>query len=616
MMLARTTARVALMLALATALGTGAAPAHAAGSSGPVHGFAMHGDVKYPAGFRHFDYVNPAAPKGGEVKFGIAGTTFDSFNPFILRGVPTGVVMLTFDTLMVSSGDEPFTKYCLVCETIEVPDDRSWVEFALRPQAKFHDGSPITVDDIMWTFEALKTKGHPAYRSYYADVVEVKKTGEHKVRFVFRPGINRELPLIVGELPVLSKTWWASREFDKTSLEPPLGSGPYKIDSFEAGRFVALKRVPDYWAANLPVQVGRNNFEVMRYDYYRDSTVALEAFKSGAYDIRPENQALAWATMYEGPALAQGLIKKEEIPEERVSGMQAFVMNARRAPFDDRRFREALSYAFDFEWSNRTLFHNAYTRTRSYFDNSELAARGLPSPAELKLLEPFRGKVPEEVFTREYNPPKTDGSGNWRENQRVAMRLLREAGYKVDNQRLVNRDGRPVSFEILLVSPQFERIALPYVENLKRLGIEARVRTVDSSQYQRRMDEFDFDMTVSGWGQSESPGNEQRSFWHSQQRDVQGSRNLAGIADPAVDAMIDKIIAAETRDDLVAAVRALDRLLQWGHYVVPNWHVRADRVAYWDRFSRPPIARKVGYDPGAWWVDAAKDQALRAKRGR
>jgi microcin C transport system substrate-binding protein len=615
-MLVRTAARLALLTLAACGLATGAPAAQAAGSSGPVPGFAMHGDVKYPAGFKHFDYVNPAAPKGGEVKFGIAGTTFDSFNPFILRGVPTGVVMLTFDTLMVSSGDEPFTKYCLVCETIEVPDDRSWVEFALRPQARFHDGSPITVEDVIWTFETLKTKGHPAYRSYYADVVEVKKTADRKVRFAFQPGINRELPLIVGELPVLSKAWWATRDFEKTILEAPLGSGPYRIESFEAGRFVAVRRVPDYWAANLPVQLGRNNFDLMRYDYYRDSTVALEAFKSGAYDIRPENQALAWATGYDSPALAQGLIKKEDIPEERVSGMQAFVMNSRRAPFDDRRFREAMAYAFDFEWSNRTLFHNAYTRTRSYFDNSELAARGLPSPAELKLLEPFRGKVPEEVLTKEYNPPKTDGTGNWRENQRAATRLLQAAGYTIDKQQLVNKEGKPVGFEILLVSSQFERIALPYVENLKRLGIQARVRTVDSSQYQRRMDEFDFDMTVSGWGQSESPGNEQRSFWHSQQRDVQGSRNFAGIADPAVDVMIDKVIAAETREDLVMSVRALDRLLQWGHYVVPNWHVRADRVAYWDRFSRPPVARKVGYDPGAWWVDAEKDKALREKRGR
>jgi microcin C transport system substrate-binding protein len=606
-------ARVAA-LAL-TVLGAATAQAQAP-TSGPVHGFAMHGDVKYPAGFKHFDYVNPAAPKGGEVKYGIAGTTFDSFNPFILRGVPTGVVFTTIESLMVSSLDEPFTKYCLVCETIEVPEDRSWVEFAIRREARFHDGSPITVDDLIWTFETLKTKGNPRYRSYYADVLKAEKKGERNVRFTFKPGINRELPLIVGELPVLSKAWWSTREFDKTTLEPPLGSGAYRIDAFEAGRYVTVRRVSNHWAAALPINVGRDNFDVIRYDYYRDSTVALEAFKAGAYDMRAENQALAWATQYDSPAVAQGLIKKEEIPEERVSGMQALVMNTRRAPFNDRKFREAMSYAFDFEWSNRTLFHGAYTRTRSYFDNSELAARGLPSPEELKLLTPFRGKVPEEVFTTEYNPPKTDGSGNTRDNQRVATRLLREAGYRVENQQLIDKQGKPVAFEILLVSAQFERIVLPYAENLKRLGIQARVRTVDSSQYQRRMDDFDFDITVSGWGQSESPGNEQRSFWHSTERDVPGSRNLAGIAEPAIDAMIDRVIAAESRTDLVTAVRALDRLLQWGHYVVPNWHIRADRVAYWDRFSRPAVTAKVGYDPGAWWVDAQKDAALREKRGR
>jgi microcin C transport system substrate-binding protein len=609
----------ALRLAvLALALGVTATTAEAqAPTSGPVHGFAMHGDVKYPAGFKHFDYVNPAAPKGGEVKYGIAGTTFDSFNPYILRGVPTGIVGATIETLMTSSGDEPFTKYCLVCETIEVPHDRSWVEFAIRREARFHDGSPITVDDVIWTFETLKAKGHPAYRSYYGDVVSAEKKGERNVRFSFKPGIvNRELPLIVGELPVLSKAYWASRDFEKTTLEPPLGSAAYKIDSFEAGRYVTLRRAPNYWGASLAINVGRSNFDVIRYDYYRDHTVALEAFKAGAYDIRTENQALAWATGYDSPAVQQGLIKKEEIPEERVAGMQALVMNTRRPPFNDRKFREAMSYGFDFEWSNRTLFYGAYTRTRSFFDNSELAARGLPSTEELKLLEPFRGKIPDEVFTTEYNPPKTDGTGNTRDNQRVATRLLREAGYKVENQQLIDKQGRPVSFEILLVSPQFERIVLPYAENLKRLGINARVRTVDSSQYQRRMDDFDFDMTVSGWGQSESPGNEQRSFWSSAQRDVPGSRNFAGIADPVVDAMIEKIIAAETRAELVTATRALDRLLQWGHYVVPNWHVRADRVAYWDRFSRPAVTPKVGYDPSSWWVDPRKDAALREKRGR
>jgi microcin C transport system substrate-binding protein len=593
------------------------APAQAPATPGPVHGFAMHGDVKYPPNFKHFDYVNPDAPKGGEVKqYGIG--TFDSFNPFILRGVPSGAVLSTLDTLTVPSGDEPFTRYCLICETMEVPADRSWVEFTLRPQARFHDGSRMTPEDVVWTFESLKSKGHPRYRSYYADVIKVEKTGERKVKFSFKPGINRELPLIIAELPVLSKAWWTApgHDFEKTTLEAPLGSGPYKIDSFEPGRYVTLRLVPDYWAADLPVNKGRNNFGAIRVDYYRDRTVALEAFKAGEYDLRLESQALAWATLYDSPALSQGLIKKEEIKEERVAGMQGYVMNTRRAMFRDRRVREAMGYAFDFEWANRTLFYNAYTRTRSYFDNSELAAHGTPSPAELKLLEKWRGKTPDEVFTTEYNPPKTDGTGNTRDNQRIAARLLREAGYKIENQRLVGPDGQPFEFEILLENPQFERVTLPYVENLKRLGITARVRTVDPAQYQKREEDYDFDMTITVFGQSESPGNEQRSYWNSKEADERGGRNLAGVKDPAVDEMVEAIIQASDRANLVATTNALDRLLQWGFYVVPHWYLAADRVAYWDRFSRPSISPKTGFDSSTWWVDAQKDAALRTKRGR
>ncbi len=589
--------------------------AQAPATSGPVPGFAMHGDVKYPPGFKHFDYVNPDAPKGGDVKQYSIGT-FDSFNPFILRGVPSGAVGFTFDTLMVQSGDEPFTQYCLICETIEVPQDRSWVEFTLRPEAKFQDGSAITPDDVVWTFETLKTKGHPRYRQYYADVVKVEKTGDRKVKFTFKAGVNRELPLIVGELPVLSKKWWSTRDFEKNSLEPPLASGPYKIDSFEAGRFVVLKRVPNYWAAKLPVNVGRFNFDTIRIDYYRDQTVALEAFKAGEYDFRVESQALAWATLYDSPALAQGLIKKEEIPQKLVAPMQGYAMNTRRPMFQDRRVRAAMTYALDFEWSNRTLFYNAYKRTRSYFDNSELAARGTPSPEELKLLEPWRGKVPDEVFTTEYDPPKTDGSGNIRENLRTALRLLQEAGYKVQNGQMVGPGGQPLAFEILLDNPQFERVTLPYVENLKRLGVAARVRTVDPAQYQKRMDEYDFDMTVAVFPESDSPGNEQRSYWTSQAADTRGADNLVGVKDPAVDAIVNLIIGAPDRQSLVMRTRALDRLLQWGYYVVPHWHTEVARVAYWDRFSHPRVAPKVGFDQTTWWVDPQKDATLKAKRGR
>lgn len=617
-MRAWTDARLAVLslAALApAAVWTATADAQAPATSGPVPGFAMHGDVKYPPGFKHFDYVNPNAPKGGDVKMYAIGT-FDSFNFYILRGVPTTAAVSTYDTLMTASGDEPFTEYCLVCETVEVPADRSWVEFTLRREARFQDGSPITPEDVVWTFDTLKTKGHPRYRSYYADVIKAEKTGEHKVKFSFKPGVNRELPLIVGQLPVFSKAWWSTRDFEKTSLEAPLGSGPYKIDSFEAGRFVTLRRVPDYWGAKLAVNVGRNNFDTMRFDYYRDQTVALEAFKAGEYDLRAENQALAWATLYDSPPLAQGLIKKTEIPEHLVSGMQGYAMNTRRPVFQDRRVREALGYALDFEWSNRTLFYGQYKRTRSYFDNSELGARGLPSPEELKLLEPWRGKVPDEVFTTEYNPPKTDGSGNWRDGQRAATRLLQQAGYKVENQKLVGPQGQPLEFEILLGNPQFERVTLPYVENLKRLGVNARVRTVDPAQYQKRVEDYDFDMIVESFGQSESPGNEQRNYWSSEAADIRGGDNTIGIKDPAIDALTTLIIQAPDRDSLVTRTRALDRLLQWGYYVVPHWHLEVVRVASWDRFSWPSVTPRAGFDLSTWWVDAQKDAALRAKRGR
>jgi microcin C transport system substrate-binding protein len=578
------------------------------------HAFAMHGDVKYGPDFKHFDYADPNAVKGGEVKMEAVGT-FDNLNPFILRGVAAAGSSAIYDSLMKASADEPFTEYCLLCETIEMPEDRSWVVFNLRPEARWHDGKPITADDVVWTFDTLKTKGHPRLRAYYASVNKAEKLGERKVRFIFAPGENRELPGIIGQLPVLPRHYWEGRDFEKTTLEIPLGSGPYKIESLEPGRYIQLRRVPDYWGAKLAVNAGQDNYDVIRYEYYRDRTVSLEAFKAGAYDIRLENQALAWATRYDSPARDAGLYKLEELPTHVTTGMQGFAMNLRRPLFQDRRVRQALTYAFDFEWSNRNLFNGAYTRTRSYFDNSELAATGLPSKEELKLLEPLRGQIPDEVFTTEYQPPKTDGTGNWRENQRIASRLLNEAGYKVQNQVRVGPDGKQMSFEILLSSPQFERIALPYVENLKRLGIDARIRTVDTAQYQRRMDEFDFDMTVEVFGQSESPGNEQRDYWSSATANVPGSRNTIGISSKAIDTLVEAIISAPDRDALVAATRALDRVLQWEHYVVPNWHSRVARVAYWDRFSRPKVLSKYGYLPTTWWVDPKKDAALRAKRG-
>jgi microcin C transport system substrate-binding protein len=589
-----------------------AAPSTPQPASTTSYAVSMFGDLKYGPGFKHFDYVNPEAPKGGDVKLAALGT-FDSLNPFILKGVPAAGSGFTFETLMVGSLDEPFSEYGLVAESIEVPADRSWVAFTLRPQARFHDGSAMTVEDVIWTFETLKAKGQPFFRAYYAQVAKAEKVGDRKVKFTFGPGENRELPLIVGQLPVLSRAYWSKRDFEKTTLDPPLGSGPYRVESVEPGRSITYRRVKDHWAARLPVRVGHDNFDSIRFDYYRDITVAVEALKGGAYDFRQENVAKNWATAYLVPAVTQGLMKKEGIRNEVPTGMQGFVYNTRRPVFQDLRVRRALAYAFDFDWMNKNLFFGSYTRTRSYFSNSELASRGLPSPEELKILEPLRGKIPEEVFTREYVPP--DGS-HQREALREALRLLGEAGWAVKDQKLVHtRTGEPMSFEILLSDPTWERIALPFAKSLERLGITARVRTVDSAQYQNRTDNFDFDMLVAVWGQSLSPGNEQRDFWGSAAAALPGSRNLAGIKDPAIDRLIEQVITAPDRKGLIARTQALDRALLWGAYVIPHWHINLFRVIYWDKFGRPAVNPKYALGFNTWWVDPQKEAALAKRRG-
>jgi microcin C transport system substrate-binding protein len=595
---------------------TGTPPA-GAGKIYTGHGIAMHGDLKYGPGFTHFGYVDPKAPKGGRVKQATTGT-FDSFNPFIVRGNPAAGIGQVYDTLMTSSADEPFSEYGLLVEKVEMPQDRSWVAFTLRPEARWHDGKPVTPDDVVFSFETLRAKGQPFYRAYYGNVEKVEKTGPRTVKFTFKPGENRELPLILGQLVVLPKHWWEGRDFDKTSLEPPLGSGPYRVKSFEPGRRVVYERVKDYWGEKLPVNVGRNNFDEIEVDYYRDDTVELEAFKAGEYDFRLENSAKAWATSYDTPALKSGLMRKEQIPHERPAGMQGFAFNARRPMFQDPRVREALGYAFDFEWSNKNLFYDQYTRTRSYFDNSELAAKGAPSPAELAILEPHRGKVPDEVFARTWEPPTSDGSGDVRQNLRRAAELLAEAGWKIDpkTRKLTNAAGQQMQFTILLVTPLFERIALPFVKNLERLGIAANVRTVDTAQYRRLLDEFDYDVIVASWPQSSSPGNEQRSFWGSSYADKQGSQNYVGIEDPVVDALIEAVIAAPDRQALVDRVRALDRVLGWGRWVVPQWHIPYDRVAYWDKFGRPPVVPDQGVQIDTWWIDPQKAESLEAKKPR
>jgi len=576
------------------------------------HGIAMHGDLKYPAGFRSFAYVNPAAPKGGTVRLDAIGS-YDSFNGFIIKGQPAIAMGLIYDTLMTSSLDEPFSEYCLLCETVEVPEDRSWVAFTLRANARWHDGQPVTVEDVIWTFNTLREKGAPFYRFYYANVEKVEQTGERTVKFSFQRTENRELPLIIGQLAVLPKHYWADRDFESTTLEPPLGSGPYRIESFEPGRSITYARVPDYWGARLPVNAGTYNFDTVRYDYYRDSTVAIEAFKSGAIDYRDENSSRHWATSYNIPAVRDGRIKKESLPHGRSVGMQGFAYNLRRPVFEDRRVRRALAYAFDFEWSNKTLFYGQYTRTRSFFQNSELAATGVPRGRERDILSRFRRKLPPEVFTTEYNPPRTDGSGNNRTQLRQALEILRSAGWDINEEtrKLTHeKTKREMAFEVLLVSPLFERVVLPMKKNLARLGIEVSVRTVDAAQYQERLNNFDFDVIVTTWGQSLSPGNEQRNFWGSDAADRAGSQNYTGIKDPVVDELIEMVISAPTRTELIYRARALDRVLQWQYIVIPQLHIPYDRVLYWDKFARPEIIPTRGVSLFTWWVDPEKAQAL------
>ncbi len=602
--------RPILFAALAVSLAFAAAPLRTeAEEPAARHGLAMHGDLRYPPDFPHFDYVRPDAPSGGRIRFGVIEASFDSFHPFIIKGNPAAGLGGIYDTLMVNAADEPFSEYGLLAASVQTPEDRSWVQFELRPEARWHDGKPVTPEDVIWTFETLREKGQPFYRFYYGGVDKVEKRGERGVYFHFIPGNNRELPLILGQLPVLPKHWWEGRDFEATSLERPLGSGPYKVAGFEAGRFVEYQRVPDYWGSDLPVKRGQHNFDGLRYEYFRDATVALEAFKGGHYDFRLENSAKDWATGYQTPDVKAGRIVTKEVPFGMPAGMQGFAMNLRRPLFQDRRVREALGLAFDFEWSNQALFYGQYTRTRSYFENSELAARGLPGPEELVLLEPFRAQLPEEVFTKEFQPPTTDGSGSNRENLRRAAELLKEAGWAVEGGKL-SRDGKPLAFEILLSSPQFERVALPFKNNLTKIGIDATVRTVDTSQYRRRMDSYDFDMTVAVFPQSESPGNEQREFWGSEAAEREGSRNLIGIQSPVVDGLVEKLIAAPDREALIHASRALDRVLLWGHYVVPNWFLAKQRIAYWNRFGMPDVVPKAGVQLDTWWWDTEKAAAL------
>ncbi|MBR0647380.1 extracellular solute-binding protein [Plastoroseomonas hellenica] len=570
-----------------------------------THALSLLGEPSLPKDFTHWPWVNPDAPKGGEIVLTALGS-YDSLNAFILRGTPAVGVTNIYDTLLKPSPDEASSEYAHLAVGIELPADRMWVAFTLHEQARWHDGRPVTAEDVVWTFGTLRQSGRPFYRAYWGDVTECVAEAPKRVVFRFRSNENRELALILGQMPVLPKHWWQGRDFARPLLDPPLGSGPYRIERQEPGRSIVYRRVEDYWGRDLPVMRGTNNWDVIRYEYFRDNTVAFEAFKAGQIDFRTENIARDWATGYDFPAMRRGLVKRDEIRHELPTGMQAFVLNLRRPLFQDARVRRALIEVFDFEWMNANLFYGSYTRTASYFSNSDLASSGLPQGAELAVLEPFRAQLPPALFTEEYKLPVTDGSGNNRDALRRALVLLREAGWTVRDRRLANAQGQPFQFEILLNGPSYERVALPYVQVLERLGITARVRTIDPAQYQVRMDAFDYDMTIDVIPQSLSPGNEQRDFFSCEKARENGSQNVAGICDPVVEQLVEQVINAPDRDALVARTRALDRVLLWQNYVIPNWHSRTFRIAYWDKFGRPPRNPRYALGLDTWWIEAAR----------
>lgn len=580
------------------------------------HGASLFGDLKYGPDFKHFDYVNVKAPKGGELRLAGLGT-FDSVNAFIVKGQPAAGLNFIYDTLMEPSLDEPSAEYGLVAESISYPEDFSSVTFKLRKQARFQDGKPITPEDVIWSLEMLK-KHHPFYNAYYRNIEKAEKIGVNEVRFRFSVKGNRELPQITGQLPVLPKHYWTgksasgrARDVSQTTLEAPIGSGPYRIAKVVPGRTIVYERVKDYWAKDLPVKIGTANFDRIRFDYYGDPTVALQAFKADQVDFRVESSAKNWATGYDFPAVRDGRVEREEIRTRQPDGMQGFAFNLRRDVFKDERVREAFNWALDFEWQNKNIFFGQYARTNSYFANSELASSGVPEGEELKILEPFRKELPDKLFTMPYGNPQTDGSGNNRANLRHAAALLDRAGWKIaDGARM--KDGKTLAVEFLLADPQFERIVGPYKQSLEKLGVEVKLRTVDTAQYQNRVDNRDFDIIVQSFGQSLSPGNEQREYWGCDAAGQIGSRNVIGICDPVVEKLVDRIIFATSRDDLLAATHALDRVLLWRHYVVPQWYTPFERVAYWARLAHPRDmpTYSIGF-PDIWWYDTSGKAAGR-----
>ncbi len=582
------------------------------------HGLSTFGELKYAKGFKHFAYVRTDAPKGGSIKLAYEGS-FDSLNPFILRGVAATGIALTFDTLLSPSADEPSTAYGLLADGVKVDPDHYWVEFRLNPAASWPDGSAVTAEDVAFSFTALTKQGHPHYQSYYLDVAEAKILDKRRVRFLFKHNQNRELPLILGQLPVLPKAWFedAARPFDKPGLVAIPGSGPYRVERVDAGRSIRFQRREDYWAKEHPVNIGRHNFDRVTFDYYRDEAVAVEALKAGAYDVRLENISRLWATAYDTPALREGLLLKRVIPAGQPAGAQGFYFNTRLAKFADVRVRKALTLAFDFEWTNSHLFYGLYQRTLSYYENSPYAARGLPSEAELRLLEPYREQLPEATFAEPLGLPQSDGSGYIREPLLQARDLLREAGWVVKDFQLVHAEsGEPLTIEFMLFSPSFQRVVAPYIKNLERLGIQGRIRMVDIAQYQKRVEQFDFESIVHIYPQSLAPGNEQVNYFHSRMAGVQGSLNVAGMRHPVVDALVEKILKARSQEELEATCMALDRVLWYQYYMVPHWFSGMVRLVHWDKFGMPEQPPTYGtgfYD--LWWYEPEKASRMRNTSG-
>ncbi len=585
-------------------------PAHAQAR----HGLSIFGDLKYPADFKHFDYVNPNAPKGGRLWTMGTGAigTFDSFNGFILKGDAAQGLGFTFDTLMAGSGDEPASMYGLVASTATVAPDKLSVTFALRPEAKYSDGTAVTASDVVFSFETLKAKGHPSFGIALRDVVKAEAGDAATVTFRFQGDQTRDLPVVVAGLPILSKAHFAARSFEETTLEPILGSGPYRIGDFKPGTFVSYKRRDDYWAKDLAVNRGRFNFDEIRYEYYRDRTAALESFKAGAYDLREEFTARDWLTAYDIPAVKDGRMLRVTLPDENPSGTQGFFINLRRSKFADVRVRRALDLVFDYEWTNNNIFSNVYKRTHSYFENSKMKAVGPPPPEELALLEPFRAQLPPGVFEAPYIPPVSDASGKDRTLLREADALLTAAGYTVKDGRRVSAKGEPLDIEFMIADPSSERIIGPYTENLKRIGIAASMRRVDPSQYERRVKSFDYDIITSRFTMRLTPGLELKNIFASESAEMSGSRNISGIKNPVVDALIARISEAKSRPELNTATRALDRVLRANHYWVSHYYKASHHVAYWDKFDRP--ATKPSFARGiedTWWFDPAKAAKLK-----